>query len=63
MFIDDFISKLKAAEDGYAHSITTHIVERDEYVRKLGYLQALREMKQELLILRKQYFPDIEGSL
>jgi hypothetical protein len=58
MYLHELVGKMSEAEKVYSHKITTHTLERDDYLRTLGYIQAIREMREEIHLLRKAFFPD-----
>ena len=58
LFVHAYLKKLNEAEEANQQYITSHVLERDDYSYKVGYLSALREMKEEVKNLLKAHFPN-----
>ena len=58
MFLQTYQAKLKEAEDAHISVLSSFPLSPEEYHDKLGYIRAIREMREELANLKKAYFPD-----
>jgi hypothetical protein len=57
MFVQDFLSILKLKDQETSIHLTSHFLPQDEYAQAIGYLRAIREIKQEFADILNTYFP------